>query len=316
MTERCDDVLWQLSPYIDGALSPDEMQGITRHVATCTSCARALEELKSADRLVVDEYGRAVAGEREQANRARTLQALHAAGAPAWAKPRRARAPLWRWAGVLVPVAAAVVIVLRVQPWSEGTREVLRTATDATPLPETTAAAPGPAGTTETARVTTRSAPPAVGMPVPVHDEEFPAAATPAEQQALPETQAHVSDAPERVVEWRDGRADSAGGKSLSLRGGRAEESVHLTTPVAAAPRAKETADALAGDASAAAEYRIRGDDLFARAVRTTNASEARRTYREAADMYLLALRTDSSAAQVDTARLFNALRLSTTPPP
>lgn len=340
MTERCDDVLWHLSPYIDGALSPDEMQDITRHVASCAECARALEELKTVDRVMVDEYGCAVPGEREQASRMRAIERVHAAAAPAWARPApaRRRALAWRWVGVLAPAAAAVVIALRVQPWSERTvKERVQSSASAPAQPEisTAPAAPEIVTPNVSSRAEAKQTTPTRKAFPPQSRNRAPASRSLSAQSseksvdqvsptvrdelasgvAAGSTEVAPPPAPANTPSTQALREYQVSTDAAHVRGGRAEvvqiptrDDRESSSTVEPAPRLAEVAAKTTMSASSAREH---GDQAFERALQEPDSEKARRLYREAADWYLRAVQTDSLAAHVDPLRLRTALERS-----
>lgn len=50
-SSECQKHLFQLSPYIDGELSPSERQTIDRHLAACPACAGRVADLRAASGL-------------------------------------------------------------------------------------------------------------------------------------------------------------------------------------------------------------------------------------------------------------------------
>jgi anti-sigma factor RsiW len=125
----------RISAYHDGELSADEASQVERHLASCSTCARWLEELR-ADEAAVTEAG---------------LRPVLADGRPLGpdlAQPRIRWSRLWRPAFVAAPaVALAIAVIVAVLPRARtpvAPRES-RTAPARTPLAGVSAETPPPA---------------------------------------------------------------------------------------------------------------------------------------------------------------------------
>jgi cytochrome c-type biogenesis protein CcmH/NrfG len=109
-----------MAAFLDGALPPDERLRVEAHVADCPRCLEwvsgVMHAMPEVDRLrtagtELEEIERAVA-RHDVAAAAVVAERPHVAREPG-------RAPVWKWAAAALPVAAVLVLAVRVM-WSPG----------------------------------------------------------------------------------------------------------------------------------------------------------------------------------------------------
>jgi len=125
MNHRCSDFRERLGPYLDGELEESSAREFERHLEDCPSCRSALEEMRTADRLLREGLAAdEIDYERSEYTLNETLDRIRREPSPAWEperpKRRRSRTFGWnwrlRWLAGIAAATAAVFLALRLGP--------------------------------------------------------------------------------------------------------------------------------------------------------------------------------------------------------